>query len=921
MSCHNCPTPPTPFSYDVQYFYNSNCFNCSDNDCGSNVQNAKCIIYTGPNLPCAGIETNDSVEFALQKIDEQICSLIGDYSNYQFNGLDIWFGEDITTEGDFVNAITGYTLEIKTDLDTFTDTTFVDYQITVNLRFVGIEEPGIVCTSADVGSADTLIEVLNKFCEKFEDIDDAISIDGVDWDQCLTVVDVPSTIAEAFALVVDQICQVQDTIGEELPTINNTGSCLVGGGGADSIATTIGLVKTRLCSTPTFDKDDLTWSCLGVPTFADDQDITAALQKLIDLIEGIRNVLPTFDAGDFAVTPTSGVDPCAGVTVALQSSIVDSDRFVAATALDASPATLIDKLDAGTGISITNNADTTLVITNTAPDQVVTITAGTNISVTGTYPNFTVSSTATLTDEQVQDIIGGILTSTNTVILTYNDAGNTISADVQYQDSLTINLSDNASGLKADLIVGATDNTLTNLMVWDGDEVKLRTVASIISGAFTADNAVTQNVPGNLQWGGSLLHNTTVTGSGFYSKFENNTAVTTLFVDNTSTGAGIVSTAISGSAVIGNSTSGNGVEGTTSSGIAIYGSSGTGYAGLFTTNPSTTGIDDLLLLRRNVDTTTPTSGTGLAIVFEVEDDSATRESNRIVSKWTDVVDASRTSQLLFSGINSSAALDIMAVHGTGVVGIGKFSSFTGTRLEVVDDALAGASMVKLTTASTAAAGGLQRVLDIALTGANATASQNTFGIYVSNTHTGTTPINNGVYATTSGNGASVSGIATTTGIGVDASSVDNFGVRSVSTNSNAYHGNSVNGICAQLNVTPSSTATVIPVINVTRSSSGAGANGIGGSIDLYTKTSTQNRISNQIISKWNDATDATRTSEFQLTGLNSAATNTLLTVTGAGIFTLPQGLANHVDDAAAAAGGIPVNGLYRNGSIVMIRVS
>lgn len=36
---------------------------------------------------------------------------------------------------------------------------------------------------------------------------------------------------------------------------------------------------------------------------------------------------------------------------------------------------------------------------------------------------------------------------------------------------------------------------------------------------------------------------------------------------------------------------------------------------------------------------------------------------------------------------------------------------------------------------------------------------------------------------------------------------------------------------------------------------------------------------------------------------------------------LVSGLANHADDAAAAAGGVPVGGLYRNGSAVQVRVA
>lgn len=49
----------------------------------------------------------------------------------------------------------------------------------------------------------------------------------------------------------------------------------------------------------------------------------------------------------------------------------------------------IPNYTAGTGINIASN-----VITNTAPDQTVTLTAGNGITITGTYPNFTISATA-----------------------------------------------------------------------------------------------------------------------------------------------------------------------------------------------------------------------------------------------------------------------------------------------------------------------------------------------------------------------------------------------------------------------------------------------------------------------------------------------------------------------------------------------
>lgn len=60
--------------------------------------------------------------------------------------------------------------------------------------------------------------------------------------------------------------------------------------------------------------------------------------------------------------------------------------------LSSNPANYITltSLSAGTGISYDN---TTGVITNDAPDQVVSLSDGTGISVTGTYPSFTITNT------------------------------------------------------------------------------------------------------------------------------------------------------------------------------------------------------------------------------------------------------------------------------------------------------------------------------------------------------------------------------------------------------------------------------------------------------------------------------------------------------------------------------------------------
>lgn len=50
-------------------------------------------------------------------------------------------------------------------------------------------------------------------------------------------------------------------------------------------------------------------------------------------------------------------------------------------------------VSAGTGISLSESPANTLVITNSAPDQTVTLTEGSNVTITGTYPNFTIAAT------------------------------------------------------------------------------------------------------------------------------------------------------------------------------------------------------------------------------------------------------------------------------------------------------------------------------------------------------------------------------------------------------------------------------------------------------------------------------------------------------------------------------------------------
>jgi hypothetical protein len=100
---------------------------------------------------------------------------------------------------------------------------------------------------------------------------------------------------------------------------------------------------------------------------------------------------------------------------------------------------------AGTGISYASG-----VITNTAPDQTVVLTAGTGISTSGTYPNFTIANTspslggdvvgpASATDNAVArfDATTGKLLQNSVVII--DDTGSVTGVNALTAQSLTVN--------------------------------------------------------------------------------------------------------------------------------------------------------------------------------------------------------------------------------------------------------------------------------------------------------------------------------------------------------------------------------------------------------------------------------------------------------------------------------------------------
>lgn len=348
-SCLPCGS--SPLTFNVQAFINSQCLDCSTTGCGSTII-ASCVFYTGGNLGCTGINTNDNLDTILQKIDTQVCSIIGNYATYQMHCLPTYYGSAITQESQFVDAITSQVCALQTELVAFTGQTFPTYQTMVAGNFAAITDPLITCSSAGVTTADSLYTVLVKYCTKFSSIDSALNLSSVIWNTCFTVTSNPVTLVQAFDLLVGQICAVKAIASSAavLPVFNNSGSCLSITGTADTLVATVNALRTRVCQSPTFDINTLTWGCLTKPS-SSATDLQDAFQTVLTNLTTInQNILNTF-SGDFVVTNVDNSNLCLGKHIALATPIVQ-DRFVASNPSDMSPGTLIQKLTGGTNVTL-----------------------------------------------------------------------------------------------------------------------------------------------------------------------------------------------------------------------------------------------------------------------------------------------------------------------------------------------------------------------------------------------------------------------------------------------------------------------------------------------------------------------------------------------------------------------------------------
>lgn len=131
-------------------------------------------------------------------------------------------------------------------------------------------------------------------------------------------------------------------------------------------------------------------------------------------------------------------------------------------------------LSGGTGISYNN---TTGAITNSAPDQTVTLTGGGATSISGTYPNFTISSTDTNTVPNNATITISAGTDLTT--------GGNFTTDQNFAETITINHAN----------IGRTNNTSSVSPGYGASFTAIDSITTNARGHVTAVNTKTITIP------------------------------------------------------------------------------------------------------------------------------------------------------------------------------------------------------------------------------------------------------------------------------------------------------------------------------------------------------------------------------------------------------------------------------------------
>ena len=229
---------------------------------------------------------------------------------------------------------------------------------------------------------------------------------------------------------------------------------------------------------------------------------------------------------------------------------------------------------------------------------------------------------------------------------------------------------------------------------------------------------------------------------------------------------------------------------------------------------------------------------------------------------------------------ASATLDSLPISSLKSAASANTKNHANYAQEWQWNSIAGGTGLKLSSTSTAAIGSTQKLFEVALSGANATASQSTYAAYLSNSHTGSGHKNYGLYSTITGGSTSSAAIygnvSSSTGNGVVGNALSGYGVYGASSGNSGVYGysanTSVNRHALHGEKNTSNNANPEHILGLYAQTSGTATTGFGASIEFYAENASGGSavFSNEIETEWTDATAGSVDSRMTISGAENS---------------------------------------------------
>jgi hypothetical protein len=458
------------------------------------------------------------------------------------------------------------------------------------------------------------------------------------------------------------------------------------------------------------------------------------------------------------------------------------------------------------------------------------------------------------------------------------------------------------------------DGALTKALGTDASgNVILGTLPSL---ALTADNGLTASSATNVQLGGTLLKNTTIAAGAYTLSVSGNGSSSLLQVTNSGTGGGVFGTA---------SGAGTGVYGSSGFGTGIGGYSANGLAGFLGTGQAAANTAVMLLKEQRETSGTAADGIGYYRSGYIEGSGGPLvEAFREGAKLSTAANATATALYEMELVSAGTLARKLALAGSGKLTLDTYGDglHTGTpTYALASDVNGNVIEVPVTTAVTANNGlSINTGANVQLGGTliqntTITGGTNNFLIQSSATTHGLQVTNNSA----TGNALYVHA-ANGRGL-VAATASFNPAVDASGATGPAYSGTTTNSVVGILTSAAASGSDVREVLLLQNSPSVTAAAGLGSSLVFKANADNWSAYEQGSLRySWTNATAAAYTSKFEIWGTNATTQQALLRISGAGVFTLVQGLPTYADNAAAITGGMQTNQLYKTASGVVMMV-